>query len=183
MTPGIERPMLKADELSRFIRDVPDFPKPGIVFKDITPLLQNTEAFQSAVYHLSQPHEARKIDQVIGIESRGFIFGAPVACRLGAGFIPVRKKGKLPWQTEQISYELEYGQDTLEMHRDALFPGANVLIVDDVLATGGTAYAVAQLVEKCGAKIVGIHFVLELGFLKGRSRLSHYDISSILLYS
>jgi adenine phosphoribosyltransferase len=164
------------------IRDVPDFPQPGVVFKDITPLLGDPEAFASCIEALSRPYLGAGIDKVLGIEARGFIMAAPVALRLGAGFVPVRKAGKLPWKVEKESYSLEYGDDTLEIHADALTPGERVLIVDDVLATGGTASAVVRMVARLGAETAGFACLIELAFLGGRARLGEIDILSLLKY-
>ena len=164
------------------IRDVPDFPKPGIVFKDITPLLQDADLFKSTIDRLAGPFQRMGITHVASIESRGFIFGAPVAYILGAGYIPVRKKGKLPFKTLSHTYELEYGSDTLEMHTDALDSTSRVLIIDDVLATGGTARATCQLVEKLKAKVSGLGFVMELEFLHGREKLRGYQVTALLQY-
>ncbi len=160
-------------KLQDFIRDIPDFPKPGILFKDITPLLADHQALVSCADQLAAlcPNEV-KIDKVVGIESRGFIIGAMIAERLGAGFIPVRKKGKLPYRVNSKSYSLEYGKDTLEIHTDAINPGENVVIHDDVLATGGTAKAVCDLVVASGGVVVQCNFIMELNFLKGRDRLT-----------
>src|ERR671918_994580 len=164
------------ERLRSLIRDVPDFPKEGIVFKDITPLLADEAAF-STVIDIIVVHFGRgNIDKVVGIEARGFILASPVAYHFAAGFVPVRKAGKLPWESESEQYELEYGTETLEIHRDAFQPGERVLIVDDVLATGGTARATARLVEGLGAKVVGIAFLLELRFLKGREKLQGYEV-------
>jgi adenine phosphoribosyltransferase len=170
------------DQLKSSIRDVPDFPKPGVVFKDITPLLQKSELFKTTLERLAGPFQRKGITHVASIESRGFIFGAPVAYLLGAGYIPVRKKGKLPFKTHSHTYELEYGTDTLEMHSDALDSASRVLIIDDVLATGGTARATCQLVEKLKAKVAGLAFVIELEFLHGREKLRGYDVASLLRY-
>ncbi len=170
------------ERLKAHIRDVPDFPQPGIVFKDITPLLADPIAF-STVIDLIVVHFGRgSVDKVVGIEARGFILASPVAYHFGAGFIPVRKSGKLPWKTQSAEYELEYGSETLEIHTDAFSPGERVLIVDDVLATGGTAQATARLVEGAGAKVIGIAFLIELGFLKGREKLRGYDTLSLITY-
>ncbi|CAN5503876.1 adenine phosphoribosyltransferase [soil metagenome] len=176
--------MTEALDLGAYIRDIPDFPKPGVVFKDITPLLGDPSAFAASVDGLADPYAADRIDKVLGTEARGFILAAPVAYRFGAGFVPVRKAGKLPWEIERQEYELEYGTDLLEIHRDAVHPGERVLIVDDVLATGGTAAATARLVEKLGATVVGYGFLIELAFLAGRSALPEGSrITSLLHYS
>jgi len=168
--------------LRSYIRDVPDFPKPGIVFKDITPLLADPVAF-STVIDLIVVHYGRgNVDKVVGIEARGFILAAPVAYHFGAGFVPVRKKGKLPWEVNAAEYELEYGTETIEAHTDAFRPGERVLIVDDVLATGGTAAAAAELVEGLGGKVVGIACLIELGFLEGRKKIPNHDFTAILTY-
>jgi len=170
------------EQLKALVRDVPDFPQPGIVFKDITPLLADEIAF-STVIDLIVVHFGRgNVDKVVGIEARGFILASPVAYHFGAGFVPVRKKDKLPWETESEGYELEYGSATLEIHRDGVEPGERVLIVDDVLATGGTARATARLVERIGGKVVGIAFLIELGFLKGRQQLDGYDLFTLISY-
>jgi adenine phosphoribosyltransferase len=168
--------------LKEYIRDIPDFPKPGVVFKDITPLLGAAEPFRAAVDAVAEPFTGGEVDKVLGVEARGFILAAPVAYRFGAGFVPVRKAGKLPWQIEQEEYELEYGTDLLEIHRDAIAPGERALIVDDVLATGGTAAATIRLVERLGGVVVGLSFVIELAFLGGRGRLGGYDARSLLTY-
>jgi adenine phosphoribosyltransferase len=170
------------DRVKALIRDVPDFPQKGIVFKDITPLLADPIAF-STVIDLVVVHFGRgNVDKVVGIEARGFIIASPVAYHFGAGFVPVRKKDKLPWNTEAAEYELEYGKATLEIHQDAVAPGERVLVVDDVLATGGTARATAQLVERIGGKVVGIACLIELGFLNGRDKLQGYDVFTLLTY-
>lgn len=174
--------MPAVDRLRTAIRDVPDFPKPGILFKDITPLLQNAELFKSSIERLAGPFRKKGISHVASIESRGFIFGAPVAYILGAGYIPVRKKGKLPFKTLSHTYELEYGTDTLEMHSDSLTAASRVLIIDDVLATGGTAHATCQLVQKLKAKVAGLSFVIELEFLHGREKLRGYEVTSLLRF-
>jgi len=170
------------DKLKTSIRDVADFPKPGIVFKDITPLLQNSELFKMTVDRLAGPFQKKGITHVASIESRGFIFGAPVAYLLGAGYIPVRKKGKLPYQCLSHTYDLEYGTDTLEIHADALDANSRVLLIDDVLATGGTARATCQLIEKLKAKVIGLAFAIELEFLHGREKLRGYEVLSLLKY-
>ncbi len=175
-------PFLRVDYLKSLIRDIPNFPKPGIIFKDITPLLKNGEALQVVCDELVKRFEKESIQQVVGIESRGFIFSPMIAYKLGAGFVPVRKKGKLPHEVERVSYTLEYGEDFLEIHRDAISKGDRVLIVDDVLATGGTAEAVVKLVEKLGGKVIGLAFVIELLFLNGRDRFSNIPLSSLIQY-
>ncbi len=164
------------------IRDVPDFPKPGIVFRDITPLLQDPEALRIACELLAEPFEGRGIDMVVGVESRGFIFGPPVALQLGAGFAIARKAGKLPWDTVSETFELEYGVEQIEMHRDAVGPEQRVLLIDDVIATGGTAAATAELVRRMGAQVVGSCFLIELSFLEGRKRLPGLDIRAVLSF-
>ena len=169
-------------ELKSFIRAIPDFPKKGILFRDITPLLKDKLAFKKAIDMLAAEFKSKKIDVVVAVESRGFIFGATLAHKLGVGFIPVRKKGKLPWKTSSVTYNLEYGTDTLEMHQDAVKPGEKVLIVDDLLATGGTVKATADLVKQLQGKIVGIAFLIELTFLKGREKLKGYAIHSLIKY-
>ncbi len=163
------------------IRDVPDFPKPGIIFKDITPLLSESEIFTEVVDRISGRYIEHVPDYIVAIESRGFIFGSAMAYKLGCGIVPVRKKGKLPYRTIDISYDLEYGTAAVEVHEDALKKGDKVVIVDDLLATGGTAAAAVELVEKLGAKIVGIEFLIELCFLAGRKNLGSYPVNSLLL--
>lgn len=174
--------MEKEMDLAQTIRNIPDFPKPGILFRDITTLLSNKSAFKEAVNLLAKQYKDKKIDYVAAVEARGFIFGGALAERLDVGFIPVRKKGKLPWKTRNITYSLEYGTDTLEIHEDALKPNDKVLIVDDLLATGGTVKAVADLIESQGAQIVGIAFVIELVDLKGREKLKKYPIVSLIKF-
>ena len=170
------------EQLRALVRDVPDFPQEGIVFKDITPLLADELAF-STVIDLIVVHFGRgNVDKVVGIEARGFILASPVAYHFGAGFVPVRKKDKLPWDTEAAEYSLEYGTATLEVHKDAVEPGERVLVVDDVLATGGTAQATAELVERIGGKVVGIACLIELGFLKGRDKVKGYDLYTLIGY-
>jgi adenine phosphoribosyltransferase len=169
-------------KLRSLIRDVPDFPKPGIVFKDITPLLGNPSGLALAVEYLSQPFRAKHIDYVVGAESRGFIFGTAVAQNLSAGFIPVRKPGKLPCSVKSAEYELEYGTDKIEIHEDALQDGLRVLVVDDLLATGGTMAACCELVRSLGADVVGIAVLIELSFLNGREKIPKYPLHSILTY-
>ena len=168
--------------LEDHIRDIPDWPKPGIVFKDITPLLGHAGAFGASIARLADPYREEKIDAVVGIESRGFIFGAAVAYELGVGFVPIRKPGKLPADTLSVSYALEYGEDTVEIHKDAIRDGGRVLLMDDVLATGGTMVAACELVEKTGGKIAGLAFLVELSFLDGREKLGGHSIHSVLTY-
>lgn len=170
------------NSLKSKIRDVPDFPKEGIVFKDITPLLQDGNAFRSAVDAIAGRFASKEIDLIVGAESRGFIFGAALAYKLGVGFVPARKPGKLPHKTHRAEYVLEYGLDSLEMHQDAVAHGEKVLVVDDLLATGGTAKAKCDLVEMLGGKVVGVAFVIELSFLKGREKLKGYDVFSLINY-
>lgn len=170
------------ENLRKLIREVPDFPKPGINFYDITTLLLDPEGLEQTIDALTEQCRGMEIDTVIGIESRGFIFGTPVAYQLGTGFIPVRKPKKLPAEKVSISYDLEYGQDTLEMHKDAVGSGHRVLIVDDLLATGGTARAVCDLVESVGGIVAGLLFVVELDFLNGRSKFDGYDVKSLIHY-
>lgn len=162
------------------LRDIPDFPEPGIVFKDITPVLDDSSAFGRVVVDIAAPYQELNVTHVVGIESRGFIIGAPVALELGAGFVPVRKPGKLPYETVSLTYDLEYGTDTIEMHVDAVGPGDVVLIVDDVIATGGTAAATLHLVQDCGATVVGIAAFVELGFLNGREKLDGVPIHTLV---
>jgi adenine phosphoribosyltransferase len=173
---------VQAGELKDLVRDIPDFPKPGVVFKDITPLLADAGAFRLAVDSLVDHFAGSRVDKVLGIEARGFILAGPVAYRFGAGFVPVRKASKLPWQVEKEEYVLEYGTDLLEIHQDAVAPGEQVLIVDDVLATGGTAAAAVRLVEKLRGQVAGVGFVIELAFLGGRSRLEGRPAVSLLTY-
>lgn len=168
-------------DLKAIIRDVPDFPKKGIMFKDITTLLKDSRAFNEAITKLVAHFENREFDYIVGIEARGFIIGAPMALALQKGFIPIRKPGKLPAETISESYELEYGSNTIEMHRDALQPGDRVLLIDDLLATGGTIKAAVDLIEKLGAEVVGLGFLMELSFLDGREKLQGYDIFSLLV--
>ena len=170
------------EDLKKLIREVPDFPKPGILFYDITTLLKNGPGFRRVIDALKTHYQGASVDTVIGIEARGFIFAPALAYALGAGFVPVRKPKKLPSESISVSYDLEYGSDSLEMHKDAIESGHRVLIMDDLLATGGTASAVAKLVEKTGGKIAGMGFVVELTFLKGRERLNGYDVYSLLKY-
>jgi adenine phosphoribosyltransferase len=169
-------------DLAKYIRAVPDFPKPGILFRDITPLLGHPQAFRAAIERMAEHYRGTKVDVVAAAEARGFIFAAPLAMELGVGFVPVRKPGKLPFDTHAFHYELEYGSDTLEMHRDGISPGQNVLLVDDLLATGGTVEACCRLVEKSGAKVVGCAFLIELISLGGARRLAPYQPFSLLRY-
>lgn len=166
--------------LTSRLRDVPDFPKPGIVFKDLTPLLADVEAFRFSVDALADRVAERSVEKVVGVEARGFIFASAIAYRLGAGLVPVRKPGKLPWRTATETYELEYGTDSLEIHEDAISAGDDVYVIDDVLATGGTAAATCRLVERLGGRVAGVGFVVELGFLSGRARLPDYDVVSLI---
>ena len=168
--------------LKEFIRDIPDYPRPGVVFKDITPLLADVKAFRYCVDALADHFAGQKVDKVLGIEARGFIIAAPVAYRFGAGFVPVRKAGKLPWTVEKEEYLLEYGSDVLEIHRDALAPGDHALIIDDVLATGGTAAATTRLVDRLGGVTIGAGFLIELGFLGGRGKLEGVAAVSLITY-
>jgi adenine phosphoribosyltransferase len=170
------------DDLKKMIREVPDFPKKGILFYDITTLLKDKTAFKKVIDSLTEYVRPLKPDCVLGIEARGFIFAPALAYNLGAGFVPIRKPKKLPAETERISYELEYGMDTLEIHKDAVQPGMRVVIADDLLATGGTALASVRLVEKLGGTVAAMTFVIELEFLKGRDRLAGYDVVSLLKY-
>ena len=170
------------DELKARIRHIPDFPKPGILFYDITPLLNDPQGFRDTVQALAAPYRDRNVQQVVGIESRGFIVGAAVAHAVGAGFVPIRKKGKLPAKCLSEDYSLEYGAHTLEIHEDAVGAGQRVLVVDDVLATGGTAKAAASLVRRDGGEVVGLSFLIELNFLNGRDKLPGEDVHSVLQY-
>jgi adenine phosphoribosyltransferase len=170
------------DQLRGLIRDIPDFPQPGVVFKDITPLLADENAFSSVIDLIVVNYGRGNIDKVVGIEARGFILASPVAYHFGAGFVPVRKAGKLPWNVESEEYALEYGTAVLEAHQDAVRPGERVLIVDDVLATGGTARAAARLVERLGGQVVGIACLIELSFLNGRDNLAGRDFFSLITY-
>ena len=168
--------------LKETIRNIPDFPKPGILFRDITTLLSDKTAFKYAVDELTKKFKNKKINKVVAVEARGFIFGGALAHRLGAGFVPVRKKGKLPWKTSSATYELEYGTDTLQMHNDAIGPKDRILIVDDLLATGGTAKAVTNLVKQLKGRVTGIAFLIELKALKGRTKLKGYPVFSLIKY-
>jgi adenine phosphoribosyltransferase len=168
--------------LKELIRDIPDFPKEGIIFKDITPVLQSPAGLKEVVNKFSEHYANQKVDVIVGAEARGFLFGPAVAINLGAGFVPVRKPGKLPYETASMTYDLEYGTDTLEIHKDAVKAGDNVLMMDDLLATGGTMAASCELVESLGGKIMGCAFLIELGFLNGKEKLGEYDIFSLIQY-
>ena len=175
--------MDRAEELKKLIREVPDFPKPGILFYDITTVLKDPHGLHALICDLAAHYEDKRPDVVVGIEARGFVFGPALAFRLGVGFVPVRKPKKLPAATASVTYDLEYGADTLEIHKDAVRPGQKVLISDDLLATGGTAKAAVKLVESLGGIVSGLAFVIELEFLKGRERLKNYDVFSLLKYA
>lgn len=171
-------------DLARFIRDVPDFPRKGILFKDITPLIKEPQAFHAAIDRLAAPWEGHSIDVVVGVESRGFLFAAPLAYKLGAGFVPVRKAGRLPSEALSISYDLEYGSNSVEIHRDAIKPDQRVLVVDDLLATGGTILATTKLIEQLGGKVIGLSFLVELSYLEGRKNLADgWPIHSLITYN
>jgi len=170
------------DRLQSTIRDVPDFPKPGILFKDITPILAEPDLFQAIIDHFADRFRGERIDAVVGMESRGFLFGAPLALALGSAFVPARKPGKLPYKTVGYEYTLEYGTNRLEMHVDAIREGQRVLVIDDLLATGGTAAATCKLVNQLGGTVVAVCFVVELGFLEGRARLGDFPVESLLIY-
>ena len=172
----------KTMDLKKFIRDIPDFPKPGILFRDITPLLADAQALSNAIDVLAKPFQGQGIDVVAAVEARGFIFGSAVAKALGVGFVPIRKQGKLPFDTHSVSYGLEYGTDSVEVHTDALQSGNKVLMVDDLLATGGTMAAACELIEKLGGEIAGLTFLIELADLKGRDELGQYDIHTVISY-
>ncbi len=169
-------------DFKKHIHDVPDFPKKGIVFKDITPLLADAKTFAAAIDRLAEPFVGKGVQIVAGIESRGFLLASPLACRLGAGLVPIRKKGKLPRKVKSASYDLEYGQDSIEAHEDAFPSGAKVLLVDDVLATGGTARAACELIESIGGQVAGVSFLIELGFLNGRAKLAGRDVRALVKY-
>jgi adenine phosphoribosyltransferase len=169
-------------EIERSIRNVPDFPKPGIQFKDITPVLADGRLFRGAMEHLLAGVEPGSVDKIVGIDARGFIFGSAAAAMLGCGFVPVRKKGKLPWTTHEQSYDLEYGSATVAVHVDAVRSGERVLLLDDLLATGGTAAATLALLDKLGARVLGIRFLIELSFLSGRDRLGNHPVKSLITY-
>jgi adenine phosphoribosyltransferase len=179
---AISKPRVDCEPLKKLIREVPDFPKKGILFYDITTLLKNKLGFATLIDALAEYYLDKEIDLILGMEARGFIFGPALAYRLNAGFVPVRKPGKLPAATARVDYELEYGSNALEMHKDAIQQGQRVLIVDDLLATGGTAEATAKLATQLGAEIAGLCFVVELDFLKGREKLKNYEVFSLLHY-
>jgi len=170
------------DDLKKLIREIPDHPKPGVLFYDLTTLLQDPRGFHSLVDRLCEHYNGKKVEIVAGIEARGFIFAPALAYRLGAGFVPVRKPKKLPWKTDSVTYQLEYGTDQLEIHQDAVKPGQRVLVCDDLLATGGTASAAVQLVRKLGGEVAGAAFAVELSFLNGRAKLPDVDVFSLLKY-
>jgi adenine phosphoribosyltransferase len=174
--------VMSPEELKKLVRDVPDFPKSGIMFKDITPLLKDKHALRSIVDYFVDIFRGKTIHQVIGIESRGFILSPALAYQFGAGFVPVRKKGKLPAAKETVTYALEYGEDSLEIHKDAIGKGDQVIIVDDLLATGGTAAAAAELVERLGGVVLGTAFIIELSFLKGQDKIKKYPIYSLIQF-
>lgn len=180
MTQTIQK--IKKSDLKKFIRDIPDFPKPGIVFKDISTLLRDKDALKKGVDMLAKQYKKENIKYIVAVESRGFIFGSILAYKLGAGFIPIRKKGKLPYKTKAITYDLEYGTDTLEIHEDAIEPGSRVLVVDDLLATGGTVRAVCDLLKQQQANIIGVAFLIELSFLKGKQRLKDLPLYSVIKF-
>ncbi|MFH0832424.1 MAG: adenine phosphoribosyltransferase [Candidatus Aenigmatarchaeota archaeon] len=173
---------MNMEELKKTIRNVPDFPKKGILFYDFTTLLKNPEALRCAVHEMKKVCDGKAIDIIVGIESRGFILGGIIAHELGVGFVPIRKKGKLPAEVVRAEYELEYGKDHIEVHKDGILEGQNVVIIDDLLATGGTAEAAVRLIESIGGKVVGLVFLIELSFLKGREKLKGYDVFSLLQY-
>lgn len=173
---------IKSSDIAAAIRNVPDFPKKGIQFKDITPVLADSRLFAATIDHLIGHHKPGSVDAVVGIDARGFIFAAAAALKLGCGFIPVRKKGKLPYDTHEESYDLEYGSNTIAIHTDAVKKGGRVLLIDDLLATGGTAAAAANLLHRVGADILEINFLIELGFLNGRDKLKGFPVRSIVVY-
>ncbi|MEM6366424.1 MAG: adenine phosphoribosyltransferase [Planctomycetota bacterium] len=169
-------------DLKQFVRDIPDFPKPGILFRDIAPLLADCRALSAAIDALAAPFEGEQVDVIAAAEARGFIFAVPLAMRLGAGFVPIRKPGKLPFETHSHSYDLEYGSDELQIHTDAVQPGQRVIVLDDLLATGGTMKACCALLERCGAEIVACSFLIHLAALRGETKLEPYRIESVLVY-
>ena len=169
-------------DLKKYIRDIPNYPKPGIIFRDITPLLKDSRALSSAIDEITDLFKDKKIDCVVAVEARGFIFGAAVADRLGAGFVPIRKKGKLPWKTTNVEYQLEYGTDIVEIHSDAVEKGTRVLMLDDLLATGGTMAAACDLIENLGGKVAGVAFLIELTQLNGREKLKGRDVRTVIKF-
>jgi adenine phosphoribosyltransferase len=174
--------MTASDPLLTGVRDVPDFPKPGIIFKDITPILADAKLLRTVIDRFVADCEGQGIEKIAGIDARGFLFGSTVADRLGLGFVPIRKRGKLPWKTESLSYKLEYGEAAIEVHTDAFRPGERVAVIDDLLATGGTAAAAVKLIQKCGGTVVQAQFLIELGFLGGRAVLAPTPVKSLLVY-
>ncbi|RCK76705.1 MAG: Adenine phosphoribosyltransferase [Ignavibacteriae bacterium] len=170
------------EDLKKYIRNILDFPRKGILFRDITPLLNNPDAFDKVINYITDYYKGMNVDKIVGIESRGFILGSVLAYKLKAGFVPARKPGKLPYQTIKEEYKLEYGIDAIEIHRDAIREGDNVVLHDDLLATGGTASAACKLIEKLGGKIIGVSFLIELKFLNGREKLKKYDVHSLISY-
>lgn len=173
---------MSLDQVKAAIRDIPDFPKPGILFKDITPILRDPALFRAALQVFADRHRGRALNRIAAVESRGFLFGAALAYELGIGFVPIRKKGKLPYHTVEQTYDLEYGTATIEVHRDAFEPGESVLLLDDLLATGGTARAAAQLIEKLGARVLEIDFLVELSFLGGRAKLEPHPVFAPIVF-
>ncbi len=173
---------MSIEQIKNAIRDIPDFPKKGILFKDITPVLQDADLFRETINLLCEPYRNSTVHAVAGVESRGFIFGGAMALQLGCAFVPIRKPGKLPYKTYREEYELEYGRDALEIHRDAVTAGQRIVLVDDLLATGGTALAAARLIERCGARVAGIRFFIELSFLDGLKRLEGYSVASLIRF-
>jgi adenine phosphoribosyltransferase len=172
----------RPEDLKRYIRDLPDYPVKGVIFRDLTPLFKDEKTFRWAISRLAGFYARTKVDLVAAVEARGFIVGAPLALKLGVGFVPLRKPGKLPWKKRKVTYQLEYAQESIEIHEDAVTKGQRVLLVDDLLATGGTASAAAKLVEQLGGEIVGMAFIVELSYLKGRDKLKGYDVKSLLVY-
>lgn len=169
-------------DLKKFIRDIPDFPKPGILFKDITTLLQDRDAFKYTIEQFVSHYKGKQIDYIAAVEARGYIIGGALAYNLGAGFVPVRKPGKLPYEVHSVEYTLEYGSNKLEVHKDAVKPGSNVLIFDDLIATGGSAEATAKLIEKVGGQVAGFAFMIDLSFLGGKEKLKDYDVFALIEY-
>jgi adenine phosphoribosyltransferase len=172
----------KPADLKRYIRDLPDYPVKGVIFRDLTPLFKNEKAYRWTISKLAGFYRKEKLDLVAAVEARGFIIGAPLALELGLGFVPLRKPGKLPWKKKRVTYQLEYAEESIEIHEDAVEKGQRVLLVDDLLATGGTALAAAKLIEQLGGKIAGMAFVVELAYLGGRSKLKDYEVRSLLVY-